>query len=376
MVLPSPSLLCFCSCHLTSFPSLFFPSDGLSCAVVPVILPLHVGETQRRLDNRPTFLSKKKTKNKKQGEERNKTHQPKQMRPCTAWRTSSSLMDTSYPNIPPPLPLPRPPHPQPASLPHPRRHPTANTMKSWRTDPAPGWWMAMKEGLWWFTGMAVVPGSPKRMVEAAVTVAVPTTTTTNPGTGASRDGRAKTGAKLTPTPWESRSPQTVGKTWSFSFCFSYYFLLIIVRWWSALMKWSEFVAWGLLHHIFNGAVNTLLPPSFSPRLCSSPGVELPPTFLSIPVSAPLSNQVLGMGGGIMCAGVLICHMGPWSCNQNSSWANLHLSMPSPQTRTHTQGARFARLPPSPVYLHTYPISWFPLFHYLHNESPINNADFI
>ena len=54
---------------------LFFPSDGLSCAAVPVILLLHVGKKQRRLDNRPTFLSlkKKKKKNKRKEKKENTT---------------------------------------------------------------------------------------------------------------------------------------------------------------------------------------------------------------------------------------------------------------------------------------------------------------
>lgn len=203
MVLLSPffPLSLFLSLHVVPL-FLFLPSDGLSCAAVPVILPLHVGKKQRRFDNRPTFLSLKKT-----GRERrkNKTHQHKQMRPCTASRTSSSLMDTSCPSIPPPPPpLPQPLHPRPARLPRPHRHPTANTMKSWRTCPAPGQWTAMKEAP---MGTVVEPGSPK-----CTAAAVLTTITTNPGTGASPGGRARAGAKLTPTPWESRWPQTVGKS--------------------------------------------------------------------------------------------------------------------------------------------------------------------
>lgn len=132
------------------------------------------------------------------------------MRPCTVWRTSSSLMDTSCPSIPPPLPpLPQPPRPHPARLPHPHRRPTANTMKSWRTGPAPGQWTAMKEGPGRPTVTVVEAGNPRRTAAA-----VPTTTTTNPGTGASPGGRVRAGAKLTPTPWESRWPQTAGKTQS------------------------------------------------------------------------------------------------------------------------------------------------------------------
>lgn len=55
--------------------------------------------------------------------------------------------------------------------------------------------MAMKESP---MGMEVEPGSPK------CTAAAVLTTTTNPGTGASPGGRVRAGAKLTPTPWESR----------------------------------------------------------------------------------------------------------------------------------------------------------------------------
>lgn len=191
------SLFLFLSLHVVPL-CLFFPSDGLSCAAVPVILPLHVGKKQRRLDNRPTFLSLKKKK-KTERKEKKKPHQHKQMRPCTAWRTSSSLMDTSCPSIQhPPPPLPQPLHPHPARLPHPPRRPTANTMKSWRTCLAPGQWTATKEGPWCPIGMVAEPGSHKRMV-----VAVPTTTM-NPGTEASPGVRGRTGAKLTPTRWESR----------------------------------------------------------------------------------------------------------------------------------------------------------------------------
>ncbi len=57
-------------------------------------------------------------------------------------------------------------------------------------------------------------------------------------------------------------------------------------------------------------------------------------FISIPLSPALPNQVLGRGGGIMCAGVLICHMGPWSCNQNSFWANLCAPFEHAQSYTH------------------------------------------
>lgn len=47
---------------------LFFPSDGLSCAAVPVIPPLHVGKKQKRLDNRPTFLSLRKKSRERKNE--------------------------------------------------------------------------------------------------------------------------------------------------------------------------------------------------------------------------------------------------------------------------------------------------------------------
>lgn len=57
-------------------------------------------------------------------------------------------------------------------------------------------------------------------------------------------------------------------------------------------------------------------------------------FISIPLSPPLPNQVLGRGGGIMCAGVLICHTGPCSCNQNSFWANLCVPFEHAQSYTH------------------------------------------
>lgn len=160
--------------------------------------PPHVGkeaETAWQPTYLPLFLKKKK----RQRKEKKKTHQHKQMRPCTAWRTSSSLMDTSCPSIrPPPPPLPQPQHPRPARLPHPHRRPTANITKSWRTCLAPGQWTATNEGPECPTGMVAEPGSRR-----GTAVAAPTTTT-NPGTGASPDGRARAGPKLTPTPWESR----------------------------------------------------------------------------------------------------------------------------------------------------------------------------
>lgn len=58
--------------------------------------------------------------------------------------------------------------------------------------------MAMKEGPYWPMGMVAEPGSPKHTMLGAVP------TTMSPGIGASRDGTARTGAKLTLTPWESR----------------------------------------------------------------------------------------------------------------------------------------------------------------------------
>lgn len=59
-----------------------------------------------------------------------------------------------------------------------------------------------------------------------------------------------------------------------------------------------------------------LPPSLSPFS----------HLISVLLPATLPNQVLGWGGGIICAGVLICHMGHWSYNQNGFWANLFSSL--------------------------------------------------
>lgn len=127
------------------------------------------------------------------------------MWPCIVSRTSSSLMDTSCPSMPtppPPLSQPQPQQPHPTKHTPPLYHLTTNTMKSWRTGPAPGHWMAMSGHLGFPVRTAVQIHRPKCTPLA--------TTTMNPGTGASPDERAKAGAKLTPTLWESHSPQTVG----------------------------------------------------------------------------------------------------------------------------------------------------------------------
>lgn len=191
------------SCHSHSFLFSQWWPQLRSCAGDPAAAHK---EGATRLDNRSTFLSYKTQKKETEGKEK---HQRKQMRPCTAWRTSSSLMDTSCPSIPPPPPpLPQLPRPHPARLPRPHRRPTANTMKSWRTGQAPEQWMAMREGLGYPMGTVVEPDNPKH-----IALAVPTTTT-NPETGIYPGGRGRTAAKLTPTPWEIRWPQTVGKTYS------------------------------------------------------------------------------------------------------------------------------------------------------------------
>lgn len=58
-------------------------------------------------------------------------------------------------------------------------------------------------------------------------------------------------------------------------------------------------------------------------------------FIAISLYPPLPSQVLCRGGGIMCAGVLTCHMGPWRCNQNSFWAALCALFEHAQFNTHT-----------------------------------------
>lgn len=211
MVLPPPSFLCLSSCLLMSSLSFLFSQwwpQLRSCAGDPAAARREEAETPWQPTYLPLSLNNNREK-KSRGREKKKTHQHKQMRPCTVWRTSSSLMDTSCPSTPTPPPQPRPQllHPPVDRLPHPHRRPTANTMKSWRTCPAPGLWTAMKEGPEYLMGTVVDPGSLRLTLVAAVL-----TTTTNPGTGASPGGRERTGAKLTPTHWESRWPQTAGKT--------------------------------------------------------------------------------------------------------------------------------------------------------------------
>lgn len=100
-------------------------------------------------------------------------------------------------------------------------------------------------------------------------------------------------------------------------------------------------------------------------------------FISIPLS-PLPNKVLGMGGGIMCAGFLICHMGPWSCNQNRFWANLYAPFGNALSYTHrVPGLSRYPFPHSTPNVTNMPNKLL-LFHkhyiYLYNAYPINDTD--
>lgn len=99
---------------------------------------------------------------------------------------------------------------------------------------------------------------------------------------------------------------------------------------------SRSFALGLLHLFLNGTAlhGRSVPPAISLLPLSFPLCVTSSHFISIPLSPPLPNQGLGRGGGIMCAGVLICHMGPWSCNQNSFWANLCAPFEHAQSYTH------------------------------------------
>lgn len=69
-----------------------------------------------------------------------------------------------------------------------------------------------------------------------------------------------------------------------------------------------------------------LPPSFSlasvfPLVCHFPSLFLFPTSVR-------------QGEVIICAGVLICHMGPCCCNQNRFWVNLCTPFEHAQSYTH------------------------------------------
>lgn len=135
----------------------------------------------------------------------------------------------------------------------------------------------------------------------------------------------------------------------------------------------------ILHHILNRTASHCpsVPPAVSILLLSFPLCVPSSHFISIPLSPPLPNQVLGRGGGIMCAGVLICHMGPWSCNQNSFWANLcppfeHDSL------THTgcqvcQNIPFQILPPNITHMPNHLSLFHEHYTLIYYVYPINNT---
>lgn len=185
-------------------------------------------------------------------------------------------------------------------------------------------------------GMVAEPGSPKHTMLGAVP------TTTSPGIGACRGGMVRTGAKLTLTPWESRWPQTVGKLQTrdvllsrcLSACPELILFVLTVYHLMLWFPWMRFLKWRKSSK------------SFAQGFCSTYSMELTPLpvfplcvtsshFISISLSPPLSNQVLGEGRRDNVCWSLICHMGPWSCNQNSFWPNLCAPFEHAQSYAHT-----------------------------------------
>lgn len=111
-------------------------------------------------------------------------------------------------------------------------------------------------------------------------------------------------------------------------------------------------------------------------------------FLSFPFCVtssnfcpPLPSQVSCRGGGIMYAGVLTCHMGPWSCNQNSFWAALCALFEHAQFNTHTrlqicEDTLFPILSSTMNNMHNQPLLIHKHYTCLYKAYPINNTGFL